>query len=533
MRKTAFVISALVLATLAASVAGQSTWKQPPKNVVDILDAPPTPRMLVSPDGTRALLITYDPYPPLEMLARPFLRLAGHRIDPALNSRQRTVRNRGIEVLDFEPVARRVVELPKDAAINSVRWSPDGTQFAFTNDVKDGVELWVGDPSTGKAAPIPGIRVNDILSAPFSWNAANGLLLVRSVPSGRGKAPDPGPVPEGPVVEETSGKVSKMMTFQDLLRNQAEEALFEYYATSQLVMVETSHGAAKPIGKPAIYTSVEASPDDKHLLVTHLKRPFSYRVPSARFAQTTEIWKQPGSVERVIADLPIADEIPPQGVPTGPRAIQWQPLTGATLVWAEALDGGDPLKKVPHRDRIMTLAAPSEAEPREIMKVKQRYSGLEWTARPNEAFVAEFDRDRRWTTTALVDLAAPDGARIVVDRSINDAYHDPGAPVQEERPDGTQVMVQDGDWVYLAGAGASEGGDRPFLDRCNLKTLQKERLWQSGENGYESFSHFVGASRTRILVRSESRTDRQTTSSSICPAASGRSSPTSRTRLPS
>jgi len=33
------------------------------------------------------------------------------------------------------------------------------------------------------------------------------------------------------------------------------------------------------------------------------------------------------------------------------------------------------------------------------------------------------------------------------------------------------VIIQNGDYIYLAGQGASAEGDRPFLDRLNLKTL--------------------------------------------------------------
>src|SRR5262245_49187576 len=145
MRSRDLVVVALVFVLVTAGALAQSGWKTPPKNVVDVLDAPPTPRMVVNPEGTRGLLVSFDPYPPLEMLARPFLKLAGHRIDPVLGARQRTMRSRGIEVLDFQPVKRRTVALPADVSINSVQWAHDGKRFAFTNDVKDGVEIWVGD----------------------------------------------------------------------------------------------------------------------------------------------------------------------------------------------------------------------------------------------------------------------------------------------------------------------------------------------------------------------------------------------------
>lgn len=509
MRTRHFVAVALACVLLTADAAAQSGWKTPPKNVVDVLDAPPTPRMLVNSEGSRGLLVSFDPYPPLETLARPFLRLAGHRIDPVLSARQRTMRSRSIEVLDFQPLKRRSVALPPDASINSVRWCRDGRKFAFTNDAKDGVELWIGDAETGLAYPIKDLRVNDILDAPFSWNADEASLLVRAVPKGRGAAPARPLVPDGPVVEETSGKISKVMTFQDLLKSSFDEALFEWHATVQLMNVDLA-GNARPIGKPAIFTDAEWSGDGKHLLVTYLKRPFSYRVPSFRFAHAVEVWNPDAVVEKVIADLPVADEVPPQGVATGPRAIQWMAMSNDTLLWVEALDGGDPLKKVPHRDRLMMIGAPYSGEPQEATRLPQRYAGVAWTGVPMQALVSQFDRDRRWTTSSLMLLqagAAPVPAEklgaVVFDRSVNDDYNDPGAPVMEERPDGSRTMVRDDPWTYLAGTGASEDGDRPFLDRIDLKTKEKSRIWQSKKDAYEAFVHFVGGGQW-ILIRSES-----------------------------
>ena len=45
--------------------------------------------------------------------------------------------------------------------------------------------------------------------------------------------------------------------------------------------------------------------------------------------------------------------------------------------WTEALDKGDPKNKVPHRDKVLTLAAPFSAAPSEIAKTEYRYSNYE------------------------------------------------------------------------------------------------------------------------------------------------------------
>ena len=248
----------------------------------------------------------------------------------------------------------------------------------------------------------------------------------------------------------------------------------------------------RTIGGPGIFSGAEFSPDGKYLLVTRIKRPFSYRVPFYYFARSTEVWDLNGKLVATIADLPVSDEIPMQGVPVGPRNVEWQPLEPATLVWVEALDGGDPTKKVPHRDRVMRLAAPFTAKPAEEMQIKGRFSGMAWTATRGTGILEEYDRERRWNTSTVVSVgAAGEQRKPLFDLSANDAYNDPGNPVYDVRPDGEAVLAQDGDWVFFAGEGATPKGSRPFLQRVNLATGAKEELFRAGEEEYEQFVAFA------------------------------------------
>jgi dipeptidyl aminopeptidase/acylaminoacyl peptidase len=505
MRK--MILAAVGFALLTSGWAeAQSTYKLPPPEIVKILDTPPTPGIVVSPTRDAFLLVDVEGYPPIRELARPILRLAGVRIDPGLGARQRPIRHTGIEIVPLDGRPRKRVELPEGSRIGMPSWSPGGTSFAFTRDLPNGVELWVVDAAKGQGRAIPGVRVVDVLGRGFEWTD-NGHLLVHRVPIGRGPAPAAPDAPSGPNIEEASGKVAQVATYQDLLKSPRDEELFRYYATSQLAKVDASTGAATSIGEPGLIASAEPSPDGKFLLVTTLKAPFSYRVPYQSFARSIEVLDANGRKVRTIADLPVSDDTPRQGVPKGPRSVEWQALVDARLVWAEALDGGDPTRKVPHRDKLMSLAAPFQGDPSEILKVQHRYSGLSWTAQPGQAMLTEFDRDRRWRTTSLIDLADPSTRKVVFDLSINDAYGNPGIPITQIRPDGQSTILQDGDAIYLSGRGASESGDRPFLDKMDLKTLQKERLFRCGDSVFERPLGFVGASRTRILTERESKTE--------------------------
>ncbi|MGD9891904.1 MAG: prolyl oligopeptidase family serine peptidase [Dehalococcoidia bacterium] len=500
-------------------------YRLPSADIVRIFDTPPTPAAVISPDRQTMLLVEYEAYPPVELLARPFLRLGGLRIDPAISGRQRTSRFTGITIVPVDGGPRLSVDLPDGAMISAPVWSHDSRLFAFTRDLPDGIEVWVVDAQTGVARPIPDLRVSDVLTGAFGWNPLiapdlrdvpaapleaaqdTGRLLVRQIPSNRGSMPEMPRVPGGPRIEETAGKRSQVATFQDLLDSEQDEALFEHFATTQLALVDIASGAVTPIGKPAMILSARFSPDGRYLLVTRLKRPFSYRVPYAYFSRLTEVWDCDGNVIATVADLPVSDEVPRQGVPVGPRSVVWQEKKPATLLWSEALDGGDPTVKVPHRDAIYTLSAPFDADPREVLRVTHRFAGWDWTGREDLVFLAEYDRDRRWHTTSHLDLAEPvESRRVLFDLSVNDAYNDPGNPVYQTMPNGERTMVQDGDQVYLAGRGATERGDRPFLDRLDLETGAMDRLFQCDDESYEVFVAFADPTHRRIITRYETRT---------------------------
>jgi dipeptidyl aminopeptidase/acylaminoacyl peptidase len=486
-------------------------YQIPDSDIVSIIDAPPTPAASLAPGRRFVALVHYESHPPITQLARPYLALAGLRIDPALGGRQRTRRLTGLSVIALPGGQPRRIELPEGRSVSMPVWAPDGRRFAFTVDEPDGIAVWIADAQAATAAEVPGLRVRDVLGGdPTSigstvrWARDGGTLLALGSPA----PPEPhGPEPIEPRTEVTSGKRTQMATFTDLLRTDADAAIFESLATTVPLRIDPDSGTAVVLGKPGLYYYLSESPDGTHLLVYRLQRPFSFRVPFPYFARRVEVWTADGDLQRVIADLPVSDEVPRQGVPTGPRMVSWEESMPASLVWTEALDGGDPLAKAEHRDEIFRLPAPFDESPRSGVLVEQRCLGWYDMAAAGQLLVTEHDRDRRWITTRLSDLAAPGDSRVIFDHSADEAYQDPGVPMTTVHPDGTRTVLQDGNQIYLRGQGASPEGDRPFLDRLDLSDLATKRLWRSPVGALEQVLGFSGDDRGSVLLWHESRTE--------------------------
>ncbi|MGB2906971.1 MAG: prolyl oligopeptidase family serine peptidase [Candidatus Aminicenantaceae bacterium] len=507
MKKFLFLLC-VTLICLSGLLSAQETYKLPPKEVLDIVTTPPPPRVFMSHSDEVMVLGEYEAMPSLAYMAQPLLRLAGTRILPQYNSRQTTTFYTKLTIKTIKDEKEIPVTLPDGARVGSLSWSYDSRSFAFTRLTDTGFELWMADAATGKTQRLTGPILNPTINSGFAWQPGSGSLLVYGIVEGRGAPPQAPEVPSGPNIQETSGRVASVRTYQDLLKDPFDGKLFKYYATSQIWRVDAASGEAQKIGKPGMYLYADPSPDGRYLMVHRLKEPFSYSVSYYSFPYSLEIWDSDGRLVHLFADMPLADEVPIRGVPKGPRSVEWRPLKPATLVWVEALDEGDPKKDVPFRDRLMTLSPPFTGDPAEILKIKHRYGGISWLQTPGLGFLTESEWMRRWRTTYLVDVDKPGGdPRKVFDLSSQDRYNDPGRPVTVSTAAGEYLIPVENGKIYLSGNGASPQGDRPFLDSYDLESGETERLFHCGEDSYESFVGFAGESRQMILTSFESKTE--------------------------
>jgi dipeptidyl aminopeptidase/acylaminoacyl peptidase len=503
------VIAALVtLVSLAGSgLVAQSGAKPaggyltPPKSIVDVLDAAPLPTVVVSPSHDTLAVQPRRSMPPLAELSQPMLRLAGLRINPRTNGPHRGPSATALTLKNVATGTERPVPLPAGARVGAVTFSPDGKRIAFTNTRETGIDLYIADVATAQARPVAGATING-LAGECEWLDDSTALLCPFVSSPRAAPPVAPAVPPGPNIQENHGKPGPVRTYEDMLESPHDEDLFEYYLTNQLALVDAATGRRTPVGKPGTIGSAVISPNGQFILVEKVKRPFSHFVPWGDFPMDVEVWNRRGEVVRAIADVPMGDTVPINGVITGPRQYRWIPVEPATLTWVEALDKGDLRNDAPFRDRIVTLKAPFTDDPTDVAKTQYRYAGANWTDASN-IILNETDRKTRTIRTWVFD-SAWSNPRKVFDRKQQDSYAHPGTPVLHA---GKGTILQTGDSIYLTGAGASKDGDRPFLDRLSLKTLTTERIFRSDERSYETVVSLLTNDGKRLLTRYETRTE--------------------------
>ncbi|MDQ2746875.1 MAG: S9 family peptidase, partial [Acidobacteriota bacterium] len=502
MNKKIFV-PLFLLAFSISLFAQTATYQKPPPAILDVLNAPPIPNTSISPAKDKILLIEPMIYPSIAEISQPMLRIAGLRINPLTNGAHRQNYATKISLKNIAGGVETAIDLPNGAKIISPQWSADGKYIAAGNIGANGIELWIIETANGKAKMLKNVKVNTAFGG-YSWMPDGKSLLVNLVPSKRGNAPAYQNItPISPSIQETTGRKGSLPTYQDLLKSPNDELLFDYYATSQLAAVGVD-GKIKEIGTPAIFDSMDVSPDGKYILTARIHRPFSYLLTANDFPTTVEIWNMDGKSVAKIAEVPVQDNIPVNGVTTAPRSYEWIPTENATLIWAEALDGGDPRTKAEFRDKLMKNAAPFSSAPTELLKVEQRYSGADFGEKDGLMLYRDFNRDSRHRRLFMTDYRNPSAAKLISDLNALDRYNDIGQPVMKRLPNNFSVIQQNGDEVFLSGLGASTDGDRPFLRKLNLKNLSSREIFRSGKDSYESFVSLVKNDGSEFITRKES-----------------------------
>ncbi len=506
-----------VLALAAAPAAAQTGYQQPPQAIAAILDAPLTPFVSVNPTRTRLLLSDRAGYPSIAEVAAPEYRLAGLRFDPQSNGPSRGTGVRALSIMPVTGGDSRHITVPwpagtdtTGAPISNTSWSPAGDRIFFTVTTADGIYPFLADPQAGTARQLATRRLNGVLGSPCTWLGAEPALVCKFVPASRGAAPTPPTTPDGPIIQETGGgSADRVATYQDLLKSPYDEAVFEHYATSQLARLDLD-GTITELGAAGIHSNAAPSPDGRYLLVTTMSRPFSYVVPLNFFPTVTAVWDLTGREVRRVHTLPLRERVPWGGdvVAEGPRAIRWRSDADATLVWSEALRA-DTIAVDGQRDKVQLLAAPFTGTPVTLATLGWRASTVTW-ARNDLAIVREaWQRtrtERYWAVNPSQPASAP---RLLRERSTEDRYSDPGSFVTEPNARGQAVLktTPDGRYAFLQGSGASDEGDRPFVDRYELATGRTMRVFQSPAGVYESTVALLNDGGDRLLTRRESKTE--------------------------
>lgn len=482
-------------------------YQRPPEEIAKLVEAPLTPAINISPDKNMMALLDRSDYPSIEELSRPELRIAGLRINPENFGPTRSNYFIGLKFKNLKDKKDNEVSgLPSPLKMSSFTFSPDSKKAAFLQTYADRIELWVVDLTNFSARQLSKKKVNATSGNAVSWLSNSNQLVFLAVPDGM-KMPQKTRVPSTPVIEENLGKKAPSRTYQDLLKNPYDEALYDYYCTSQLHSISLD-GTEKAIGAPAVYTYQNPSPDGSLLLVKAVHRPYSYLVPENLFPSTVNVIDLNGKVVKNVVDIPLGDNIPVGFSATikGPRGHGWRADQPATLYWAEAQDGGDPKFKTDTRDKVFQWASPFEGSATELITLPLRFGNILW-GNDKLAWVTESWWSDRKTRTYQIDPSNTGKKKIIFDRSYEDAYTNPGNMITLANQYGRQVAAVADNSVFLSGAGSSPAGDQPFLDKFDLNTGKTTRVWHSEAPYFEYVVSLIDAKKGTFITSRESQSE--------------------------
>ena len=495
----------LVVSMASVKVNGQEAvnYQTPPKAIADILLAPPTPSVSIDDKGQYMLLVERSSHPTVEDLAQPELRIGGLRLNPNNYgpSRSSYILNFKIKNLATDK-EMQVIGLPANMKASAPAWSPAQGKFSFTNTTNNSIDLYVVVVSTATAYKVNKTPLNLVLDG-VHWEDENNIWYsVATKPASA--APKVPLAPKGPVVQQNLGKQAASRTYQDLIKNPYDEALFEFYSTAQLV--RNNNGVETRIGFPGLYNNVRLSPDKNYLLVEKLTKPFSYLVPVNGFSSTFLIMDKTGKELKVLAQNPSSETAPTgfDNVQNIPSRFGWRDDEPATVYWRQPLDSGMYKNKMELHDAVLAISAPFTGTPKELFKTNYRFYGVMWGNNQTAIITEGLQRQQVQRTSRYNPTTG--AIELLFERSSNDAYNNPGTPVTTKNKYGRQVIefLDNGTKILLTGAGASPKGDLPFLSIFDLQEKKSNIIWRCEEPFYESVVKVLSPEKKIFVTSKES-----------------------------
>jgi len=546
-------------ATLAAE-----NYVTPPPEIIRLVTAPRYENLSLtqpSPDRRYFLKQESEGLPDIDLFGKPHHYFGGLQVDFKAN-RARVLTTRGaagLELIDATTGKSTTVETPAGATVSGPAWSPDGTQLAFIANFDDASHVYVADVATGKSRRVTRTPLLATLVTSIDWTADGRNIVAVLLPDNRGPAPTQPAVAEGPLVRLWLDSLkSPQRNFASLLDSPFDEALMKYYVTGQLALIDVRSRGVKKIGAPAMFRSVDVSPDGAYLRVTTMQEPFSYVVQYNTFGTTEALWDTRGKVLAEIDKRPLrltrdTSDTPGNREEGAKRGLSWMPQ-GFGLYYLEQVPGrrgADSTNAAPpagpgaargrgaggaRPDRIIHWLPPfGDSDTAVLYRADGPISQVMFTDDAKTIFIAS-------TTNGAgeiyaVNLDEPSTKHVVVrqrgytpsfaggvgrgfrggfgrGRAGNDSaafYTNPGAMLTRRGSHGGSVaMVSSDRAVYLQGTQYfpdwEQHPPKAFVDKVDLASGTKTRLFEGADDVSETIGVALDDDFTRVIVTRESPT---------------------------
>ncbi|MFL2633933.1 MAG: prolyl oligopeptidase family serine peptidase [Candidatus Marisimplicoccus sp.] len=507
MKKTILLILSITFAFSQENI----NYQVPSSEIIDLVEYERPPSVTYDSDKNFMLFLYRDNYKSIEELSQKELRLAGLRINPNTNITSRITYYNNIKIKNLKNKRSEIndiIGIPSNPKIANINWSPNQKNIAFTNTSSDGVKLWLLNLESRSLIKLSDLKLNSNIRDVINW-LNDSEILIKVIPETRKKLIDQsGIVPSGPTISSNDGENAQNRTYQDLLKNKTDELNFEQLVTSDIYKVNLDGKISKWLDSD-MYTDITPSPDGKFVMVSNIKKPFSYIVTYGRFPKSTNIYDNEGMLVSNLVDMPLIEELP-QGfnaVWNGKRNFSWRMDKPSTITYMVALDNGDPSKEAEYRDELFELDAPFTGNGNTIFKSINRLSGIIWGNNTSAVAIDYWIKNRNEKTYLFNPSNINQKPKIIYDRNYQDRYSDPGSFIKERNTFNKSVLKIDSNNLILIGDGYSEKGQFPFVDRLNLDNLTTERIYES--NYTDKLENLVDfdVNKKQLLVRIESKND--------------------------
>lgn len=486
-----------LLLCAAATVAGAQTfsttafptvYQRPSAEVEALLTATPPPEPLVHARSGKVALLFRQAVIRMDRLARPYLGLAGYRFEPVsrTSSLERLIER--IEVIDaWRPDHPKVWQPTDGAMLHEPDFSPDGEFIAALRYNRSGsAQLVIYDTSKGEERLLD-VPINPAWGKPCAWSGPRAMIC-RLLPATRGTPPVR---TLGPVVVEHFGSPSPTRTYANLLYDDYDDALFEYYFSAELGRVDIDGRWQRSPNTLGLIKSFEPSPKGEFAIIARLQRPFARLVPAAGFPSSVELWNLERD-ERLYASRPSGFGLEyDKDVDDAPRRIAWKSGGVPGIGYVEKANGGY---------RWLSFEEPYKGEPKLIAASDKPFYRFGWTNAGTPYYTLRSEDG----AVTQVFIVFDDGPREIWRGRVADRYNNPGRALREDGENGS-VLEIDGR-IFLAGDGLSPQGPKPFLEAFDLRTRDTTRLFSADDGAYETVLALLDAQGPVLITSRETET---------------------------